>query len=169
MSPAVIHQRRGITVLGAEPGVARNVRFVFNLRGLWPIEPAFANLAPSPNDTAHGVLYTMTPDQLRAIKRWESAAYTDMVVDVETASGHLVAAHAFSGRWTMKRPGRPSRRYLALLLDGAQAHGLPTSYIDALAATPSAYVPVLSPVLQRLATWERLLSWWKRTRNKETT
>lgn len=46
---------------------------------------------------------------------------------------------------------KPSRRYLRLLLDGAEEHGLPAHVIESLAREPSVHIPVLSSLVPALA------------------
>lgn len=155
MSSAVLQERRGVRPFSAEAAVAINTRFAFAQRGLWPVEPAFAALAPAPGERAHGVLYCMPLSELAKLKRWEKVGYSDMKLTVIRGNGQTVEAHAFAPRMLVP-PRPPSRRYLNLLIAGAEEHGLPAAYIAALKATPTGGWAWLSG-LQPIARFERLL------------
>lgn len=161
MSSAVLQRRRGIRVLSGESAAALDVRMSFSQRGLWGVEPRFANLEGAPGEHAHGVLYRLAPEELAALKRWEALGYRDTEVRVRRADGEIVAAHAFQARWPAReRP--PSRRYLNLLIAGAEEHGLPADYVAMLRDAPVAYVPLLSPFAAWLAGRERWLPRFRR-------
>ena len=141
MSSAVLCRRRSIQVESAQAAVALDVQMSFNQRGLWWVEPSFANLIAAPGARACGVLYLLTARELAALKRWEFLGYRDQVVHVQTANGDTVSAHAFLARW----PGKakpPSQRYLNLLIAGAIENRLPEAFIDALRTQPTAPLPL---------------------------
>ena len=149
MSRAVL-ARRGVTPLASEPGLLRDHRHRFSHEGLLPIEPAFANLEPCEGAEAHGVLHRLSDEAMSRLDRIEGAEYLHVDVSVEGARTGTVLARAYLNPHPVQ--GKiPSRRYLACLCAGAREHGLPSAYIDALAAHPSRHWPLVSDVANLLA------------------
>lgn len=52
--------------------------------------------------------------------------YRHIVVQADDTDGRLLQAVAYKGQ---EADGKPSLRYITLLLEGARAHGLPEQYI----------------------------------------
>ncbi|RMF13402.1 MAG: hypothetical protein D6761_11225 [Candidatus Dadabacteria bacterium] len=166
--PDVLERRRGICPASAVPARAIGWRRTFDVLGIPLVEPAFANLTQADGQFCWGVLYELSTTQLNQIRAVEAPAYRDGMVQVETADGRRLEAHAFIGVWTRRREGRPSKRYLDLLIAGARHHGLPDEALAELEATPAAHMPLLSGLASRVLTWERLLVWrarWRRQRS----
>jgi hypothetical protein len=97
----------------------------------------------------------LSAHNLERLRSFEGRYYADVHLRVWTQAGWAVHAHAFPGR-SKAPPRRPSRRYLALLIEGAKEHHLPPDYVKRLQQTPSIHIPVISALVQRLAHAERL-------------
>lgn len=97
-------------------------------------ERGVANVAARAGDHVWGVLWRIRVEQAAFLDRSEGlhrGFYRRLPVEVTTRDGETVAAftyHSLGGRAGRK----PSRRYLGLLLAGAQQHGLPDEWIDRL-------------------------------------
>jgi len=140
---ASVLERRSVQVTDSYAGTLEDHRLVFDLPGIPWIEPVFANIAPTPGATVHGVLHAMTRPDFDRLSRSEGAGrhYRCIEVSVKPLNGdEPQIAMAFEA---MRRVQglNPSRRYVDLLLEGARTHGLPQSYIAALEAQPCVDFP----------------------------
>lgn len=146
MSPQVV-RRRGIAIVDAEPAVVKDHALVFDIAGIWIVEPAFASIVASPESEVHGVLYRLAPDAMARLDSYEGPEYRTLDVTAIGASRGSVSARTYqtiapvTGR-------RPSRRYLRLLCEAARERGLPDAYVDELARHPFTHIPVLSPIAE---------------------
>jgi len=138
--------RRGIEVSRPEVAELREHRLVFDQRGVWLVEPAFASFVPAPGHVVWGVLYELPEAQIARLDRYETSDYLPVEVTVVGARTGPVTARAYQTRRPVAER-RPSARYLALVCEGAREHGLPEEYVRELAARPSVYVPILSELM----------------------
>ncbi len=141
--------RRGVRPLSSEAGRALGYRLRFSHRGLLPIEPAFANLEPDPRGSVHGALHALTAADMARLDRLEGAEYVHIDLEVVGALTGAVRARAYLDPDPVRGPP-PSRRYLAACVEGARERGLPDDYVEALAAHPARYVPVVSDLAAAL-------------------
>ena len=149
MATRVLAGRRRVRSESSEPAHLPEHRVAFALRGLPLVEPAFATVIEAPGVKAWGVLHRIPEDDLARIDATESGAYRRIEREVITLRGERVRAHLYEVPVPdVERP--PSRRYLALLLEGAREHGLPPEHIAWLAAHPGRYVPLLSEATSAL-------------------
>ncbi len=115
-------------------------RLRFNLQG-WPIgRAAPANIAPDAEEEVWGVLYRLTWRQLVWLNLTEGVpgrVYQPTLLPVETADHGPLEAVAYVAEG-LPEDGRPSRRYITLLRDGARAHGLPAAWLARLDAVEPA-------------------------------
>lgn len=93
-----------------------------------------ATVEPAPGEEVWGVLWEIGEDDEAALDRYEGVdhgAYYKAVVGVDAGEARETALIyvCSSKRWK-----RPSARYLAGLIRGARAHGLPDGYVGRLAA-----------------------------------
>jgi len=101
-----------------------------------------ATIVADPSDTVWGVVFELTDEDLRALDEYEgcrvddpTSLYTRRDFQVRLADGGSMNATAYVMR---RRPeGNPSKRYLDAITRGARSHGLPTDYVDRLAAHPT--------------------------------
>jgi len=98
-----------------------------------------ADLNPAKGKVVEGVLWEITEADLKGLDAYEGypKVYVRRNVEVETPDGRKMEAFAYF----MARPGlykAPSRRYLRLLVSGAEEHGLSDKYIMSLEAIRTA-------------------------------
>ena len=94
-----------------------------------------ADLNPAKGKVVEGVLWEITEADLKGLDEYEGypKVYVRRNVELETPDGQKMQAFAYF----MARPGlhkAPSRRYLRLLVSGAEEHGLSDGYITSLEA-----------------------------------
>ncbi len=137
---------RHVAVYDSAPGRLIDHDVQFFVSGLPFLEPAFANLIPAKGRSAFGVLHRIDANSLFRISCSESESYAMAERDVQRLdSSATVRAWTLVGSPSVAT-AVPSRRYLGLLLEGAEAHDLPLQYSDRLAQAQldGAYTPVLS-------------------------
>ena len=125
---------------------------LFNQPGLPILEPSFANIAPAPSSSVHGVAYRLTPEQLATLDVLEGGgAYAHLEVELITQVGERLMAKTYAARET--RQGLlPSRRYMKLIIAGGRAQGLPDAWIESLEAQRTAMFSWASP-MARVVMW----------------
>ena len=101
-----------------------------------------AGIVADDSDSAvvHGVVYTLTAADLRALDGFEpteSGHYWRAKHEVRLADQRLLNSWVYIGEEFPNAPYLPSMRYLQVILDGAEAHGLPAGYIAALRRWPT--------------------------------
>jgi hypothetical protein len=138
MQPATFAGRRGITPTRALAARVRGWRLVLDKTPLVPIGEAFANLVEAPDAEVFGVAYEITADDLAHVDLTEGVLignYRRIEIAVEPLAGD-VPTHAFTLVSDKKSPDLlPSDHYMRLLIEGAEAHGLPDEWIAMLRAT----------------------------------
>lgn len=120
-----------------ESRVARlsGYRLRFNLDGFPRGRSAPANIASDPNAEVWGVLYRMTRRDLVHLDSTEGVprkrGYRHLWAEVEDRDGSRFEAVTYIAKGK-EYDGKPSLRYIALIRDGARAHGLPAHHIEFL-------------------------------------
>jgi hypothetical protein len=134
MSPAIFIELRGMAPLEIRSASIEGYRLCFDIP-VGPGERGVANLIADPSACTHGIAYLLTHDDCERLDRTEGVPRlyrrepVAMRLDVDRV------LDGFTYRSTISVAGRkPSARYLNLLLHGARTHGLPTTYVDYLAA-----------------------------------
>ncbi|MFQ5847220.1 MAG: gamma-glutamylcyclotransferase family protein [Candidatus Methylomirabilales bacterium] len=94
-----------------------------------------ADLKPTPGGVVEGVLWEVGEQDLKALDRYEGVPkdYIRKTVTVESKGKNSVQASVYF----VAQPGSyrpPSRRYMRLLLQGAEEHGLSDEYVMRLEA-----------------------------------
>jgi gamma-glutamylcyclotransferase (GGCT)/AIG2-like uncharacterized protein YtfP len=89
-----------------------------------------ADLKPVKGRVVEGVLWEITEADLKPLDEYEGypRVYVRRNVEVETRDGRKMQAFAYF----MVKPGMykaPSRRYMQLLVSGAEEHGLSDEYV----------------------------------------
>ena len=145
MKRSVLEGRRMIKPAESVPAVLAGWQLTFNQPGLPYREPGFASVEKiAPADGArvqdvHGVAHRMTPHEWEYYKESEGAAgqsdqgYGVVEVEVELYDGRTIPAYTLQTqpKTVARLKGRkalPSLRYLTLLRDGAEEHGLSDAY-----------------------------------------
>lgn len=146
MSTRYLYNVRGVYPAESNPGAVSAHEVTLLGPGLNGLEPAFAYLVKAQGKKAYGVVHRVSAQDLDRVKESEGPNYQWVRIPVKLANGQEVAAQTLL-RLTSGTEGMPSRRYLELLLEGAQEHGLPEAYIAKLRAHPSVYFPFASELL----------------------
>ena len=94
-----------------------------------------ADLKPSPGRVVEGVLWEIKEQDLKSLDQYEGVPvdYIRKTVTVERKDGKSCEAFAYF----VARPGgyrSPSKRYVRLLVQGAEEHGLSDEYVMRLEA-----------------------------------
>jgi hypothetical protein len=87
------------------------------------------NIEPDPGDEVWGVLWETTDADMRSLDAYEGTVYTHDVV-VVSHDGRDVEATVYVATPTGFR--KPSAGFMAILVSGAEAHGLPSAYVERL-------------------------------------
>lgn len=156
MQSATLRGRRGVAYTRALAARVPGWRLVLDKPPLVSIGHGFANIVPDPAAAVLGVLFELSPAELDHVELSEGVRIGNYdPVDVAAwplDAGAAVVARSLSS--AHRDPAlRPSRRYMALLIEGACEHGLPAAYVDALRAVPadeeSPEAAALRPLIDR--------------------
>jgi len=162
MSPEVI-ARRELAPISSQAACLAGYVLRFSQPGFAITEPAFANLEPEESGVVYGVLHELSGADKDRLDSIEGAQYLNLELEVEIDAGPKVIAQVYINPHP-ERGRIPSRRYLTLLVNGANHYGLPDPYVDGLQAHRSRYIPVLSELTGKMmGSIERLRSMGLRT------
>ena len=131
---------KGIVPRASTPGALVGWRLRFNVHHWFKHEGGVCNICPTdePGARVLGVVHTCEPDTLDKLDVVESVGvgYDRIEIPVETAEG-TVRAVAYVGLPTyLDERCLPTRRYLNLLVRGAEHAGIDADYVAALRAHP---------------------------------
>lgn len=140
MQPGTFAGRRGITPLRTVVARVRDWRLVLDKTPLLPLGEGFANLVAEPGAETWGVAYEITTEDLAHIELTEGVLignYARIEIDVD-ATATDGPTRAFTLTSDKRSPELiPSDYYMALLIEGAETHGLPAAWIAMLRAVPT--------------------------------
>ena len=131
-SSVFVHGMRGIKPQSSERAVLKGYRLAFSEPGYPIFEPAYANVEK--DDAAHceGVLYRITPEEMDWLDHTEGGrAYNIIHVPVEGVVSGTVTAQTFTSK-AVAHGLLPSKRYIDILILGAEEHGLSEMWITML-------------------------------------
>jgi gamma-glutamylcyclotransferase (GGCT)/AIG2-like uncharacterized protein YtfP len=160
MQRATFSGRRAIECSRVLAGRLTGWRLVFDKPPLAPIGESFANVVPDPGAEVLGALYEIAADDLAHIDLTEGVLidnYRRIEVAVTSLDGTL-RLDAFTLTSDKHAPElRPSTRYMACVIAGAQEIGLPPAWIDELRIVPAgpqsrmaaALRPVMDAVMKK--------------------
>ena len=141
MQPATFTGRRGITAARAVAARLAGWRLVFDKPPLLPVGHGMANVVEEAGAEVFGVAYAITAGDLAHVDLTEGVLignYRRVAVRVTPLDAGEAALDAFTLTSDARDPSLlPSRRYLALLVEGAQVHGLPADHLAWLRAHPA--------------------------------
>jgi gamma-glutamylcyclotransferase len=125
-------EKRTGPVHAARVARLKDFRLAFNVTDAAGVE-RYANIVPTARGEVWGVVYRMSAEALVALDRYEEVAegcYSREIVEVDTLDGEQLQAEVYIGgpKRTIAE-GRPSERYLKIVLAGANEHKLPVEYI----------------------------------------
>jgi len=100
-----------------------------------------ANVVTEPGAEVLGVAYAITHADLAHVELTEGVLignYARVAVRITPLDGSAAELDAVTLASERRDPAlRPSRRYMGLLIEGAQTHGLPAAYVDWLRGHPA--------------------------------
>lgn len=136
-----VWKRRKIEKSESAPAVVRDFELSFSIVGLWPVEPAFANMKPKEGALTHGVLHKLSPQDFYRLWLFERS-YEAPVATAELYDGSTVECRIFSAPHAMA-PGRsPSARYMNLVLEGAVQYGVDEQWLAHLRDIPTGGIAI---------------------------
>ncbi len=140
MQPATFAGRRGIVAHAAVAARLPGWQLLFDKPPLLPVGHGMANVVEAPDAHVLGVAYAIGADDLAHVDLTEGVLignYRRVVVTVTPLDGRTDVLDAFTLTSDRRDPSLlPSRRYLTLLIEGAEAHGLPADYVAWLRERP---------------------------------
>ncbi|MFN8642420.1 MAG: gamma-glutamylcyclotransferase [Candidatus Binatia bacterium] len=141
MQSATLRGRRGVPYARALPVRVPGWRLVFDKPPLIAVGNGFANIVPDASAETFGVAFEMSEADLEHVELTEGVRignYASVEVEAWSLGAEPVALRARSLSSAQRDAGLlPSRRYMALLIEGAVEHGLPAAYVAALRAVPA--------------------------------
>lgn len=149
MSSRYLSNIRNVDIYESLPVSIGGHEVKFNLKGIPDIEPAFANMIVSEGKTSYGVAHLVTPESLNSIVGSESGSYQMREISVTTLDQKEVNAWALIGEDNQFN-AIPSQRYLDIMVEGAEQHGLDADYIDELRKYDGTYIPIVSEAIGTL-------------------
>jgi hypothetical protein len=145
MQAATFAGRRGITPTATRPVRVPGWRLVLDKPPLFGPGPGFANIVAENGAEVFGVVYEIGMDDLTHVELTEGVTLGNYR-RAEITAIPLDPAHAPCVAFTLVADKRdatllPSARYMGLLIDGAEAHGLPPAWLAFLRGCPTTDVP----------------------------
>ncbi len=134
MHESAFIERRGMQPVERRPGRVKGYRLRFNLDGRPKGKAAPANISADPDAEVWGVLYRITGREMLRLNLSEGVPgkrYKPVWLEAEDATGEAMIAFTYVAEGN-ETDGRPSLRYIALLREGAEAHGLPEAWLKYL-------------------------------------
>lgn len=143
----VFFKRRKIQATEINNARLDNYCLEFTMPGFPIFEQCFANIAPCPEQSVYGVAYLLTPQLIDQVVKTEGPLYELVDIELGLDDGTLVPAKTLLYHYEIaQHHRRPSKRYMSLIIAGAQAHDFPKDYIQQLKSQPINHTPVLSDV-----------------------
>jgi len=137
---------RGISRYSSAAATVAEYQVSFTIDGIAGIEPAFANLSPSPASVAYGVVHAVSPEDFAHIVESEGSSYKVVEVSCTLRDGSEVIALTLSAPGTLNPPLTPSRRYLTYLHEAAAQYEFPGHVIQSYDPKQGKYIPVISEI-----------------------
>lgn len=129
---------KGVDPIQSQKAILRGWKLTFNVQHWFRHEGGMGNIIRSnnENDIVEGVVHLCHDDQLASMDAMESfgVAYDRIEVQLETASGTVMAFAYIGMPGYLDNSCLPTRRYLNILLKGATAAGLSEYYIKNLSS-----------------------------------
>jgi cation transport regulator ChaC len=134
MHDSAFRDWRGMHPVEWRPARLPGYRLGFDVRQLPGRKMAYANMCADPQAETWGVIYRITRRELVRLDATEGipwSRYRQLWLEAEDIAGNTLRAVTYIAK-AGKENGAPSLRYLALMREGARAHGLPERYIRLL-------------------------------------
>ena len=131
---------KGVEPISSVPGTLKGWRLAFNVQHWFRHEGGMGNIQPveNPDAKVEGMVHFCHDEDLEALDRLEAygIGYDRVEVAVETAGGE-VRAFAYVGLPEFINDScLPTRRYLNIIVKGAEQAGLSSDYVGILRAHP---------------------------------
>jgi hypothetical protein len=141
MQRATFCGRRGIEFRRAVAARLPGWRLVFDKPPLLPVDEGYANVVPEATSEVLGVAYELSASALEVIDLTEGVLignYQRRMVPIVALGDGAAPAGAFTLTSERRDPVLlPSTRYMALLIEGAIEHNLPSTYVEFLRSVPA--------------------------------
>lgn len=176
-SKIFVHGFRKIQPQSAERAVLKGYRLAFSEPGIPFFEPSYANVEKDDAAQCEGVLYRITPEQMDWLDITEGGrAYNIIHVPVEGVESGTVTAQTFTSK-AIAHGLLPSKRYVDILIHGAEEHGLSEMWITMLKKQPyvdRSHLIQIRNIVIAFIRWSRKwglphpFRWWKNHHIKKT-
>lgn len=131
MHDSAFRERRRMRPVEWRPGRVRDYRLRFNLEGRPKGKAAPANIELCSSEEVWGVLYKITRRDLIWLDSTEGVPgrrYRPVWLEAEDVDGWPIKAVTYIAKGK-ETDGNPSLRYITLLREGADEHGLPEHWV----------------------------------------
>lgn len=128
---SIFRKRRKMRPIEWRVGRIRGYRLRFNLEGRPKGKAAPANISRNKDGEVWGVLYLISRRDMVWLNASEGIpgwSYKQVWLDADDGRGTTLPAFVYIADG-LAEDGRPSKRYITLLREGARAHGLPQPWI----------------------------------------
>jgi hypothetical protein len=149
MSSKVLKGRRKIKPLETVAAKVKDWRVTF-----FPMipyfEPGMGTIERYKGAICHGVLVKLTTtefDQLYASEGGPNGTYKLSELEAEAYDGRKIKAIAFEDKTKLPFVGKPSARYMGLLIEGATEYKLDEKYIEELKSYPTNPTSLLKKII----------------------
>ncbi len=139
---------KGVRPLSSEPAILAGWELCFDIPNFFPIEGGTGNIRQRDGAEVHGVLYGCNDPDLTRLDELEAlnVAYLRKTMAVRTYGGEDHHANVYVGISTITADGLfPSRRYLNILVQGAEDMHLDPDYVRRLRQTEVCMRPRYGP------------------------
>ncbi|KAK6180938.1 hypothetical protein SNE40_008900 [Patella caerulea] len=142
MDVHAVETKKQVKILDHTAAILKGWRLAFNLSGIPFVEPAFANIIQSGlTDEVHGVAFCISKESVANMDKVE-IGYDKAKITLEAYDGRTLHGFVYVNKPSASTSDEmnPSKRYIGVLIKGAQQAGLKPSYIDKL-RTIKTYIP----------------------------
>lgn len=140
---------KGVEPTASKPAILRGWTLRFNVRHWFRHEGGVGNIQQThnPEDAVEGIVHTLSDEHLSLLDAIESygVGYTRINVTVETTETATTATTYVGLSGYLDHRCLPTRRYLNILIKGAEAAGLSPAYIENLRLHPVYELPDYPP------------------------
>jgi len=132
-------QKKNIQVFQHKPGILKGWKLVFT-EAMRFLEPGFASvIRGNENEEVHGVLALISKETAESLDQQERT-YVIEKLPIEAYDGEVIISEVYT-KVAPVNFGIPSRRYLALLIKGAEENKLKEDYLQFLKKNHPVYFP----------------------------
>lgn len=145
MSGRYLREVRLVTPIEAQKAILRSYELTASLEGVNFLEPGWVNIVSNSDEHVEGVLYELSENDYGKIMASEGNRYKILDVNLELEDGSCVIASTLKAN--PEGGYKLSKRYLSLLLDGADENRLSSEYVTKLKGFQTVYYPFLSELM----------------------